>query len=102
MTEYTTTAAHAALRAAVGELCREGMLAHRLDAAHRALAGIDHAVQLPPSLRFRFEELMADFAYGAETVGEALARMSAPDREHLAGRLLSIFDEAVRALAPES
>ena len=102
MTAHTTIEAHAALRAAVAELCRDGMLTQRLEAAHRALVAIDPERDLPAALRFRFEELLADIAYGADTVGEALSRMSAPDREHLAGRVLSMFDEAARALAPEA
>jgi hypothetical protein len=101
MTAYTTTEAHRALRDAVAGLCREGTLAHRLAAAHDALAAIEPERDLPSALRFRFEELRADIAYGADTVAGAVARMSAQDREHLAGRIVSMFDEALRSLAPE-
>jgi hypothetical protein len=102
MTAHTTTNAHASLRAAVAELCRDGTLAHRLEAAYGVLATVEPERDLPPALRFRFEELLADIAYGADTVGEALSRMSAQDREHLANRVLSMFDEALRSIAPES
>jgi hypothetical protein len=101
MTEHTTAAAHRAFRAALAELCRDGTLVQRLEAAHRALAAIEPSRDLPPALRFRFEELQADIAYGADSVGDALIRMSAQDRGHLAGRVLSMYDEALRSLAAE-
>ena len=101
MTASTTPLAHRHLREAVTALCREGVLVDRLDAAHHALSVIDPVRDLPPALQFRFEELMADIAYGAENVREALARMSAPDRDHLATRIVSLFDDALRLLASD-
>ncbi|WP_133478728.1 hypothetical protein [Cognatilysobacter segetis] len=102
MTASTTPHAHRHLRDAVAALCREGPLAERLDAAHRQLAAIDPVRDLPAALQFRFEELVADITYGADTVADALARMSAPDREHLALRVVSLFDDALRLLAADA
>ena len=102
MTASTTPLAHRQLREAVSALCREGALVDRLVAAQVALAAIDPGRDLPAPLRFRFEELVADIAYGADDVREALSRMSAPDREHLATRIVSLFDDALRLLAPEA
>lgn len=98
MTLHTTSDAHRRIREALLALCREGALAVRLERAHAALAGIDPARDLPETVRFRFEELLADITYGADTVGEALAAMDATDREHLAGRVVSLFDDALRSL----
>lgn len=102
MTANTTPEAHRKLHEAVAALCTEGALTVRLEAAHRALEGIDPARDLPELLRFRFEELVADIAYGAEDVHAAVSRMSPPDREYLARRILSMFDEAVRMLPPDA
>jgi hypothetical protein len=102
MTENTTPDAHRRLHEAVASLCSEGALTVRLEAAHGALSGIDPARDLPELLRFRFEELLADIAYGADDVHAAVARMSAPDREYLARRVLSMFEEAMRMLAPDA
>lgn len=102
MTASTSTVAHRHLREAVAALCRDGTLVDRLDAAFRPLSAIDATRDLPSALQFRFEELVADIAYGADSVREALIRMSAPDREHLAVRIVSLFDDAVRLLAADA
>jgi hypothetical protein len=102
MTVHTTFVAHRQLRLAVGALCTGAELSARLERAHRELAGIDAARNLPETLQHRFEELLADIAYGAESVRDALGRMSSPDREHLADRIVSLFDEAVRQLEADA
>ena len=102
MTAYTSTNAHRVLHAAVAHLCGEGTLAERLEAAHAAMAALAPAQDLPPALQFRFEELAADIAYGADSVHAALSRMSPPDRLHLARRIVSMFDEALRMLEPDA
>ncbi|TZF89757.1 hypothetical protein [Cognatilysobacter lacus] len=101
MSSETTPVAHRQLRRAVGALCTSGELSSRLEQAHRALADVDAEHHLPQSLRHRFDELLADIAYGADDLGEALRRMSTPDREHLADRIVSMFDEALRHVGME-
>ena len=93
-----TSNGYSALRDAVLALCTDTGLVARLEHAHIALARIDAAADLPESLRFRFEELLADIAYGADAVSDALVRMSAPDRERLATRIVGLFDEALRLM----
>jgi hypothetical protein len=102
MTASTSPEAHRRLHEAVARLCGDGTLAERLEHAHAALATLDPARELPAALQFRFEELLADITYGADTVHAAVSRMSAPDRLHLARRIVSVFDEALRMLAPDA
>lgn len=90
--------AHTALSSAVFALCTDDGLVARLERVHAALSGVDPAADLPDELRPRFEELLADIAYGADTVAAALVRMSAPDREHLATRVVTLFADAARLL----
>ena len=95
-----TSDAHAVLHDAVLALCRAGDLVSRLSNAHAVLATLDSSGHLPDNLWFRFEELLADLAYGADTVREALDRMSAPDRDRLADRIVSLY-RALTQLVPD-
>lgn len=88
------------LQRATLALCEEMPLTSRLALAHAALADID-AERLPEHVRFRFEELRADLAYGADTVSAAIARMSPDDRVRLAERLVRLYGDVVRAV-PEN
>lgn len=96
-----TPTAYDALHAALVALCTDDPLAARLARAHDALLRLDPERDLPDDLRFRYEELVADIAYGADNVTDALQRMSAPDRERLATRIVALFDRAVRGLPVE-
>lgn len=93
--------AYNAFRTAVLALCDDGDLAVRLERAHAALRGIDASDHLPEFLRFRFQELADDIAYGADSVSEALARMSRGDQERLVARIVSMYGEVARALPAE-
>ncbi|GGZ57621.1 hypothetical protein GCM10008101_09020 [Lysobacter xinjiangensis] len=97
-----TSNGYTALKDAVLALCTDTGLVARLEHAHIALARIDAEADLPESLRFRFEELLADIAYGADAVADALVRMSAPDRERLASRVVGLFDEALRLMPTDA
>lgn len=90
------TAVEALQRAALA-LCEELPLTSRLAVAHAALAEVD-AARLPERVRFRFEELRADMAYGADTVSAAIARMSPDDRVRLAERLVRLYGEVALSL----
>ncbi|MGY3264851.1 hypothetical protein [Lysobacter sp. HA35] len=89
--------AYEVARDAVLALSDEVGLVERLARAHDVLETLDPAAHLPEHLRFRFEELVADIAYGADSVHGALARMSAADRHRLSERIVTLFAEVARA-----
>ncbi|GAB1596064.1 hypothetical protein [Lysobacter claricitrinus] len=89
--------AYEAARDAVLSLSDEVGLVERLARAHDVLATLDPVAHLPEHLRFRFEELVADIAYGADSVHAALARMSGADRHRLSERIVALFAEVARA-----
>ncbi|GAB6196705.1 hypothetical protein [Lysobacter xanthus] len=96
------TVAHAIIESAVRELCREGELIGRIAAAHAELERLDGPESLPDNLWFRCEELLADIAYGADSVREALQRMSAPDRDRLADRIVRLYREVCQRMPPDA
>lgn len=97
-----TSDAHAVLHDAVLALCRDGDLVTRLARAHAVLSTLDSSGELPDNLWFRFEELLADLAYGADAVPEALSLMSAPDRDRLADRIVALHGELARRVPADA
>lgn len=86
---------------AVLALCADAPLVNRLSDAYRALAEIDPAA-VPVESQARFAELVADITYGADTVPDALAQMSAADRVVLAGRMVAFYGEMRAHLGAEA
>ena len=80
------------LRDAVFALCDDRPLVERLAHMHGVLERLEPDV-LPERFRFHFEELRADFAFGADTIADALARMSGEDRR-LAQALHELAEQA--------
>ena len=89
------------MHVAVLALCTDAPLSTRLNHAYEVLAAVDPA-WVPEQVQARFDELVADMTYGADTVPEALAQMSAADRVVLAGRLVSFYGDVARQLGPEA
>lgn len=96
--DYTDSASR--LRLAALELCADAVLPVRLERAHAQLSWLT-ATDLPEALATRFDELLADIGYGADTVAEALARMNRVDQSHLAGRVVSLYGALCRYLPAE-
>ena len=85
------------LRDAVFALCDDRPLVERLAHMHGVLERLEPDV-LPERFRFRFEELRADFAFGADTIADALARMSGEDRRRLGERVARLYGDVMLSL----
>ncbi|WP_133500065.1 hypothetical protein [Cognatilysobacter terrigena] len=84
-------------RDAIAALTGEGTLVDRLALSHTFLARISTDRDLPEVLRPRFDELVADIEYGADSVAGAIALMNETDRRHLADRVIALFADVARA-----
>lgn len=97
MAPFELEPAHSAILA----LCADAPLVDRLARAYEALSRL-HFDAVPHGLQARFAELLADLTYGAPTVPEALRSMSGPDREVLAGRLVTFYGLLAAHRAPDA
>lgn len=88
-------------RLAVMALCRDGRLIDRLSDCHLHLERLGHAVGLPHELAPKVLELVADLAYGGNSVPEALSVVPVADLHVLADRVVGLHEELVR-LAPSA